>query len=159
MAFTNTQQTNNLQHIKQSKSYQSFDQMSKLLDNYGLDPLIGLIPVVGDLITSIMGMQALTIATQIGSIPLLLAMLLNIALDFLIGVIPYAGMVLDFLFRGHRRNYSILTGYIDGDQAVINKVNSRAAITGVAIVVVVVVIYQVVAMVASGISWLFGLFG
>jgi hypothetical protein len=159
MSFTNTQQSNNLQHIKQSKSYQSFDQMSKLLDNYGLDPIIGLIPVVGDLVTSIMGMQALTIATQIGSIPLLLAMLLNIVLDFLIGVIPYAGMVLDFLFRGHRKNYSILTGYIDGDQAVINKVNSRAAITGVAILVVVVTIYYVVSMIGGLFSWIFSFFG
>ena len=159
MSFTNTQQSNNLQHIKQSKSYQSFDQMSKLLDNYGLDPIIGLIPLVGDLVTSIMGMQALTIATQIGSIPLLLAMLLNIVLDFLIGIIPYAGMVLDFLFRGHRKNYSILTGYIDGDQAVINKVNSRAAITGVAIVVVVVTIYYVVSMIGGLFSWIFSFFG
>jgi hypothetical protein len=159
MAFTTTEQKNNLQHIKQSKSYQSFDQMSKVLDNYCLDPIIGLVPVVGDLITSFMGMQAVTIALKIGSIPLLLSMLLNIALDFLIGVIPYAGMVLDFLFRGHRKNYSILTGYIDGDQAVINKVNSRAVITVIAIVVIVFVTYKVIMMIGGLFTWFFGLFG
>jgi hypothetical protein len=76
---------------------------------FGLDPLLGLVPVVGDLATLAASAFALVEARRIGAPwPLMLTMIGNVALDFLIGEIPIVGDVFDFAFKAHVRNLRLL---------------------------------------------------
>ncbi len=80
---------------------------------FGLDPLLGLIPVAGGVITLGMSIWLLVEARRIG-VPrrLMLSMVGNIALDFLVGEIPLAGDVFDFAFKAHVRNLNMLEKWL-----------------------------------------------
>lgn len=75
----------------------------------GLDFLVGLIPVVGDIIMvgvslSIVGMaKSMQVPTT-----LRLAMLKNIAIDFLLGIIPFVGDLADLFYKSNQKNVRIM---------------------------------------------------
>ncbi|MXP26904.1 DUF4112 domain-containing protein [Altererythrobacter indicus] len=80
----------------------------------GLDPIIGLIPVVGDIITAAMGAYIVWEARNLG-IPKwkLWRMAGNIAFDTAIGAIPVAGDLFDFIYRSNSRNLKIIRKHLD----------------------------------------------
>src|SRR4051812_23831481 len=76
---------------------------------FGLDPLIGLIPGIGDTSSALVSAFALIQAARLGVPKILLArMSLNILLNELIGVIPVVGDAFSFWFKSNARNYQII---------------------------------------------------
>jgi hypothetical protein len=75
----------------------------------GLDFLIGLIPVIGDLIMASVSLSIVAVAKSI-SVPraLRIAMLKNIGIDFLLGLIPFVGDVVDLLYKSNQKNVRIM---------------------------------------------------
>ncbi len=80
----------------------------------GLDPIIGLIPVVGDIITMGMGAYIVWEARNLG-LPKwkLLRMAANVAFDSAVGAVPLAGDLFDFMFRSNSRNLRIIKNHLD----------------------------------------------
>jgi hypothetical protein len=76
---------------------------------FGLDPIIGLIPVVGDTVTLAAGAAIVLEARRLG-LPraVLLRMLGNLGIDWLVGLVPLADLVLDTAFRANVRNVRLL---------------------------------------------------
>jgi hypothetical protein len=76
---------------------------------FGLDPLIGLVPVLGDLASTIVSLYILAAATQL-RVPrgTLLRMTLNVALDYVLGSLPIVGNVFDFVWKSNERNVRLL---------------------------------------------------
>lgn len=87
------------------------------LDRRYLDPLIGLlVPGVGDMLGSALGIYSIFVALRLRAHPVVIArMLLNLALDAVLGAIPLLGDVFDVLHRAHRRNLSLLRHRGSGD--------------------------------------------
>ena len=80
----------------------------------GLDGLVGLLPVVGDVITGAMGLYLVWEARNLGASRWLQARMLgNVALDTAVGLVPLAGDVLDFLFRSNSKNLRLLKRHMD----------------------------------------------
>lgn len=80
----------------------------------GLDVLIGLVPVVGEIITTAMGAYIVWEARNLGLPKWKLArMSLNVLFDTAIGAIPVVGDAADALFRSNTRNLKILLRHID----------------------------------------------
>jgi len=80
----------------------------------GLDALIGLVPGIGDAISTIMSLFIVNEARALGAPPLVIArMLANVALDGLVGAVPLAGDVFDVAFRANRRNMALLRAHLD----------------------------------------------
>lgn len=75
----------------------------------GLDFLIGLIPVIGDLIMASVSLSIVAVAKSI-SVPraLRIAMLKNIGIDFLLGLIPFVGDVVDLFYKSNQKNVRIM---------------------------------------------------
>jgi hypothetical protein len=75
----------------------------------GLDPIIGLIPGVGDATTAVMSM-AILIGAAYAGVPkiTLFRMGLNVALDMTIGALPIIGDMWDFWWRSNQRNMALL---------------------------------------------------
>lgn len=75
----------------------------------GLDFLIGLIPVIGDLIMAGVSLSIVAMAKSI-SVPraLRIAMLKNIGIDFLLGLIPFVGDVVDLFYKSNQKNVRIM---------------------------------------------------
>lgn len=76
---------------------------------FGLDPILGLLPFVGDLATSVIALYVLAVAKQM-NVPrsTLLRMGLNIGVDYVVGAIPLLGNVFDFAWKANHRNVQLL---------------------------------------------------
>ena len=80
----------------------------------GLDSLIGLIPVVGDLATAAMGAWIVWEARNLGlSKWQLTRMAANVGFDTLVGAIPFAGVVFDFFYKSNSKNLRIIRRHLD----------------------------------------------
>ena len=76
---------------------------------FGLDPLIGLIPGIGDTSSALVSAFALIQAVRLGVPKILLTrMALNILVNEVVGVIPVIGDAFSFWFKSNARNYEII---------------------------------------------------
>ena len=75
----------------------------------GLDPLIGLIPGIGDIISNAIGSSLLFLATKAG-VPriVILRMSLNIAINMVVGAIPVIGDLFSIWFKSNLQNAQLL---------------------------------------------------
>ena len=81
---------------------------------FGLNPLIDLVPVLGDVSAAFISVSVLIYAVSRGLPKILLArMALNILINELIGVVPVLGSVFAFWFRANKRNYDLLQRHIE----------------------------------------------
>ena len=80
----------------------------------GLDSIVGLVPVVGDVITAIMGCYLLWEARNLGMSKFQLTRMAgNIGFDTLVGAVPLVGDVFDFFWRSNTRNLRIIKKHLD----------------------------------------------
>ena len=144
-----------LRELQESDSYQLIEFITTLCDKYFLDPIIGLFPVVGDFITSVVGLPFIYVTlVKIGSIPLTLAVIYNYLIDMLLGCIPFfIGDFLDFVNRAHIKNMKLITHYVQDDKGTVSEVNSKALRTAFLIVILSVVIYYMVKLVSGVLEW------
>ena len=75
----------------------------------GLDALLGLVPVAGDLISAAVGLYIVAQARELGASRWLQAQMVgNLLLDAAVGAVPIAGDLADVYFKAHRRNLKLL---------------------------------------------------
>ncbi len=80
----------------------------------GLDAIIGLVPVAGDLLTLGVAYFFLKEAERVGASRWTKArMWANYGLDLLVGLIPVLGDAFDLGFKAHRRNLRLLQQHVD----------------------------------------------
>ena len=76
--------------------------------------IIGLIPVVGDIITTALGAYIVWEARNLGLSKFQLTRMgANVAFDTLIGLVPLVGDAADFLFRSNTRNLRIIKRHLE----------------------------------------------
>ncbi len=104
---------------KQIEVEESLENLSRYLDGlfrvpgtgwkFGLDALIGLIPNVGDITTSLVSFYILVAGVRYGVPKItLLRMAFNIGLDYVIGVIPFIGDTFDFFWKANKQNMDLI---------------------------------------------------
>jgi hypothetical protein len=76
---------------------------------FGWDPIIGLVPWVGDLLTSLMS-GAIVLQAHHMRLPRVvqLRMLGNVAIDLVSGAIPFIGDAVDFFWKSNKKNFALL---------------------------------------------------
>ena len=80
----------------------------------GLDAIIGLVPVVGDVISGLVSSYLIWEARQLGAPRWLIArMMANTFLDTTIGAIPLVGDAFDLLFRANMKNMALLRRHME----------------------------------------------
>lgn len=80
----------------------------------GLDAIIGLVPVLGEVVATAMGAYIIWEARNLGlSKWKMTRMGINVLFDTIIGAIPLIGDAADFLFRSNTKNLKILRRHID----------------------------------------------
>lgn len=78
----------------------------------GLDPIIGLIPWLGDAIGLVLSTIPIAYAIKEGvSLRVVLRMILYSFIDFSVGGIPILGDLFDFFFKSNRKNLNLLESY------------------------------------------------
>lgn len=78
----------------------------------GLDPVLGLIPGLGDLLSPLCAIAMLVVAHDAG-LPLIvqLRMVFNVAIDAFVGFVPIVGDLFDFAWKANDRNMELLERY------------------------------------------------
>lgn len=128
--------------VEGKRSYRLIKGIARWMDRYFLDPILGFIPA-GDLISAGLILPYLYVAIfQVRSLPLTLALLCNVLLDVAMGLIPFwIGDVLDFFHRSYTKNYELIVGFVEGDEAMIKRVNKRAIWMALLLILLCVLIY------------------
>jgi Domain of unknown function (DUF4112) len=101
-----------------------FEALAKLLDiafilpgtkiRYGIDGIIRLVPVVGDLFATAFSLWLVREARALGAPWHITARMLgNVAVDGVVGMVPLAGDAFDVLFRANMRNVRLLRRWLD----------------------------------------------
>jgi hypothetical protein len=101
-----------------NKELKSVELMARLMDSrfkipgtrfrFGLDPLIGLIPGLGDFTSFLISGYIILICARNGASGFVLArMTFNIFIDALIGAIPLIGDLFDFAYKANDRNLKL----------------------------------------------------
>ncbi|MCX7268707.1 MAG: DUF4112 domain-containing protein [Sphingomonadales bacterium] len=81
---------------------------------FGLDSIIGLVPVLGDLITAAMGAYMVWEARNLGMAKWqLIRMTANVGIDTAIGAIPIVGDAFDLVWRSNTKNLRIIKKHLD----------------------------------------------
>lgn len=107
-----------------AESLRRLDGLAMLMDSavkipgtnvtMGLDALIGLVPVVGDIVTTAVSSYILYEARRLGASKFTLARMAgNVAIDGVVGAIPIVGDMFDLTFRANRRNMALLRAHIE----------------------------------------------
>lgn len=79
----------------------------------GLDPIVGLVPGMGDLLGGAAGIYALVIAWRLGAPPsVLVRMAANLGLDVVAGAVPFAGDLFDAAWKPNARNVRIVERWL-----------------------------------------------
>ncbi len=88
----------------------------------GLDAIVGLVPVVGDLVSAALGAYIVWEARNLG-LPRwkLWRMAGNVAFDTALGAVPVAGDLFDFLFRSNTRNLRIVKRHLEKQHPIIEQ--------------------------------------
>ncbi len=104
---------------KQIELEESLENLSRYLDDwikipvvgwrFGLDALIGLVPNVGDTITSVASFYILIAGVRYGVPKItILRMAFNIGLDYVVGSIPVVGDAFDFVWKSNKKNMNLI---------------------------------------------------
>lgn len=103
---------------------QRVDAMERLLERVvvvpginrpiGLDVILDVVPVAGDIAGAALGSYMIWEARNLGMSKWQMARMAgNVGVDFLLGLIPWIGVIPDFLFRSNTRNLRIIKRYLD----------------------------------------------
>ena len=106
------------------RTRRSLQQLAWLLDSsipipgtrltVGLDALVGLFPVIGDLVGVALSSYILSQAARLGAPRSVLSrMAFNIAVEGVVGIIPFAGDAFDAAFKANQRNVRLLDAWLD----------------------------------------------
>lgn len=105
--------------------YRIIKEFTDLMENrfsilgfkFGIEPIIGLIPGLGDIISMILSIYIVVVAASMNLRDEVLALMIgNIILDFLVGIIPGVGDIADFAFKANTRNLKLLEKELQKEQ-------------------------------------------
>lgn len=119
--------------------YRKLKKLSSLLDThfegpfgvrFGLDALIGLIPVIGDVISTVFSFYIILRAYFLGCGPsTLIRMTLNVLFENLVDMLPFIGNIFDFFWRSNQRNLMLLEQHLENPRRV--TLTSRLVLLGI----------------------------
>lgn len=147
------------QRLMDNRVYQTMQGLTRYMDRYYLDALIGVIPGWGDAIALLSALPFVYFSARvIKSVPLTLAVVNNALRDVLMGMIPFfVGDIIDIFHRSNIQNMQMVQGFVDGDEAIIRKVNQRALQSAVVLVLLLLLIALMIWALVSFGSYLYSL--
>ena len=147
------------QRLMDNKAYQTMEGLTRYMDRYYLDALIGVIPGWGDAIALLCVVPFVYFSSRvIKSLPLTLAVLNNALRDVLLGMIPFfVGDIIDIFHRANTQNMQMIQGFVDGNEAVIKQVNQRAWQSAIVLILLLLLIALMIWLLISFGSYLYSL--
>ncbi|HEX3428490.1 MAG TPA: DUF4112 domain-containing protein, partial [Candidatus Limnocylindrales bacterium] len=114
----------------------------------GLDPIIGLVPVVGDALSALVGFWLIAEAARFG-VPRIVVgrMVANTVVDLGVGSVPVLGDLFDVVSRSNSQNLALFRRH-----ALDPKASTRGEVAALAAIILILV--GLVWLIANAIGWL-----
>ena len=117
---------------------QRLEAMEKLLErlfvipgtkrSVGLDVILDVVPVAGDIAGAALGAYMVWEAKNLGMSKWQMARMWgNVGVDFLLGLIPWVGAIPDFFFQSNTRNLKIIKKHLDKHHPGTRTIDARAS--------------------------------
>jgi hypothetical protein len=148
--------------VDRSRGLAEVEALAWLLDNsipvpgtggrrFGIDALIGFVPVVGDLVSGGIGLYVVWRGARLGIPRIVVArMLANSALDLAIGAIPFIGDAFDLWFKANTRNLRLIRQFLEQpDQSTRSEWIALMVLVGAVVLVVVLLGWLVIAVISA----------
>jgi len=121
---------------------------------FGLDALIGLFPILGDLLGVLLSSYILSEAARLGAPRvLLMRMAFNIGVEGVVGIVPVAGDVFDAAWKANQRNVRLLDTWVERPE----KAERASRLFGIALVAGVVLLLSLLGALAFLLArWIWG---
>jgi len=111
-------------NLTREQRLKRLEAMARLLDvafilpgtniRYGIDGIIGLVPVIGDIVSTALSLWLVREARALGAPWHVTARMLgNVAFQGVVGTVPLAGDAIDVLFRANMRNARLLRRWLE----------------------------------------------
>lgn len=124
----------------------------------GLDPLLGLVPWVGDAVGAAVSGWLIWQSARLGApLAVLARMLWNVAVETLLGVVPVLGDLFDAAWKSNTRNLALLEAHLADPDAVRAATRGFWTAVGVGVFVVVVGLVTLAGWILLGLLRMFGL--
>jgi hypothetical protein len=122
----------------------------------GLDPVFGLLPGIGDLVSPLFAIGILWQAHDLG-IPRVvqLRMIFNVAIDTLLGALPFIGDLFDFVWKANEKNMVLLEYHATQERRAAAGDWLFVALSTVAVVAIAAIPFLVVAWLVAAIRQYF----
>lgn len=146
--------------LHDSALFQRLETIQKVMDQYYLDGILGLLPYgIGDIVAAVLaavyGWFALF---RIKSVPLTLAITNNALRDLALGLLPFGvGNVIDFFHKANRQNMILVRGFVENDRQTIKTVNKKALQSVAFILLFVFVIAVLISVLVYLTTWFIGI--
>lgn len=148
--------------VDRSRGLAEVEALAWLLDNsipvpgtggrrFGIDALIGFVPVVGDLVSGGIGLYVVWRGARLGLPRIVVArMLANSALDLAIGAIPFIGDAFDLWFKANTRNLRLIRQFLEQPgRSTRNEWIALMVLVGAVVLVVVLLGWLVIAVISA----------
>ncbi len=119
---------------KLKKLEQRLDRKFSLFGiQFGLDAIVGLVPVLGDILTSATGLYIIHQSSKLGATRgTVTRMLVNWGIDFAVGLIPIVGDIFDIAFKSNTRNVKLLIADLETRAVELPEVNREQRLAAAA---------------------------
>ena len=100
---------------------------------FGTDAIVGLVPVLGDILTSATGLYIIHQSSRLGASKLAITrMLINWDIDFAVGLIPVVGDIFDIAFKSNTKNVKLLIADLEARAVELREVNREQRLAAAA---------------------------
>jgi len=142
-------------------------RVSRLLDSslvlpgttlrFGLDPIVGLVPGIGDLVSPLFTIGMIWQARDL-AIPRVvqLRMIGNVAIDALVGLVPVAGDLFDFAWKANDRNLALLERHAYQEHRALPSDWLFVSVMILLLVIIAAVPFLLLGTILAGLGALFG---
>lgn len=106
---------------------------------FGIDPIVGLVPGLGDLLGGAASIYIILEAARAGaSSSVLLRMSINVGIDTVVGSLPVLGDLFDFAWKSNTRNVRLLSRHIEAPA------QTRRASTALVVILIAAIVAVIV---------------
>ena len=152
--------------FNQSTSLKWVDKIARLMDSrfvipgtkirFGIDPILSLFPVIGDLSSYIIsGVLIRTMYKKGASRKLVVKMVINSTIDFILGSIPILGSIFDVFFRSNTKNVQLLREHYEEGKHQGSGTGLITLTLAVVFIIVAAVVFLIWAVIAKLFDFIF----
>ena len=119
---------------KLKKLEQRLDRKFSLFGvQFGADAIVGLVPILGDIVTSATGLYIIHQSSKLGATRWTITrMLINWGIDFAVGLIPVVGDIFDIAFKSNTKNVKLLIADLEARAVELREVNREQRLAAAA---------------------------